>query len=413
MTGKASATTYDCIIVGAGHAGAQAAVALRQCGFAGSIALVGAEPELPYDRPSLSKEYLAGKKTFDRMLLRPADFWSSRAVDLHLGKRVTGVEPLGQVIALDDGSELGYGALIWATGGEPRRLNCPGHDLDSVFHVRSKADTDALMSALPRAEHAVIIGGGFIGLEAAAVLSELGKRVTLIEAQDRVLARVAGESVSRFYEMEHRTQGVDIRLNAGLSSINGRDGHVAGVTLDSGETIAADLVIVGIGIVPAVAPLLAAGARGSNGIDVDEFCLTSLPDIYCIGDCARMVHGAGIRIESVQNANDQAMTAARSISGDPRPYQALPWFWSNQYDLKLQTIGLNVGYDQTVLRGDPATRNFSVIYLKDGAILALDCINSARDYVQGRKLIEAGVRLAPAVLADASIALKDHLLLQA
>jgi 3-phenylpropionate/trans-cinnamate dioxygenase ferredoxin reductase subunit len=412
MTSKASATTYDCVIVGAGHAGAQAAVALRQCGFAGSIALVGSEPEQPYDRPSLSKEYLAGKKTFDRMLLRPADFWLSRAVDLRLGKRVIAVDPGAQTVALDDGSEHSYGALIWATGGEPRRLNCLGYDLAGVFYVRSKADADALMSALPRAEHAVIIGGGYIGLEAAAVLRELGKRVTLIEAQDRVLARVAGEQVSRFYETEHRAQGVDIRLGVGLSSINGGDGRVTGVTLDGGETIAADLAIVGIGIVPAVDPLLAAGAKGGNGIDVDEFCRTSLPNIYCIGDCARMIHGAGIRIESVQNANDQAMTAAWSISGDAKPYQALPWFWSNQYDLRLQTIGLNVGYDQTVLRGDPATRSFSVVYLRDGAILALDCINAARDYVQGRKLIEAGARVPPTVLADMSIALKDHLLLQ-
>jgi 3-phenylpropionate/trans-cinnamate dioxygenase ferredoxin reductase subunit len=413
MAEYVAAVRYDCIIVGAGHAGAQAAIGLRQTGFAGSVALVGAEPDLPYDRPSLSKDYLAGKKTFDRMLLRPDDFWSSRSVDLRLGRGVTHIDPLEQSVALDDGSRLSYGALIWAAGGEPRRIGCEGHDLAGIFYIRSKADCDALMAVLPDARHAVIIGGGYIGLEAAAVLRELGKAVTLIEAQDRVLARVAGEPVSRFYEQQHRNHGVDIRLKTGVTAIEGANGRVEGVLLDTGERIATDLVIVGIGIIPAAAPLLEAGAAGGNGIDVDEFCLTSLSNVYCIGDCARMVNGVGIRIESVQNANDQAMTAARAIAGEPKPYEALPWFWSNQYDLKLQTIGLNAGYDSTVLRGDPATRSFSLVYLRDGAILALDCINAARDYVQGRKLIEAGAKISPTALADQAIPLKDHLLLTA
>jgi 3-phenylpropionate/trans-cinnamate dioxygenase ferredoxin reductase subunit len=378
-------------------------------GYSGTIALIGAEPELPYDRPSLSKDYLAGKKTFDRMLLRPADYWSTRSIDLHLGRSVATIEPDQHTIVLDDEARLTYGSLIWAAGGEPRRLTGQGGDLPGVFYIRNKADCDALMEAMSAAHHAVIIGGGYIGLEAAAVFRELGIAVTLIETQDRVLARVAGEPISRFYENEHRSKGVDICLTTGLVSIDGRDGRMTGVTLDNGQSIAADLVVVGIGIIPSVAPLLDAGATGGNGVDVDEFCRTNLPNVYCIGDCARMTDGKGVRIESVQNANDQAMTAARAILGNPVPHNALPWFWSNQYDLRLQTAGLNTGYDSTVLRGDPATRSFSLIYLKDGAVIALDCINNARDYVQGRKLIEAGLKLPSAMLADASVPLKQHL----
>ena len=400
---------FDCVIVGAGHAGAQAAASLRQFGFSGSIALIGAEPELPYDRPSLSKDYLAGKKTFDRLGLRPADFWASRSIYLHLGRRVVAVDPQDKIVTLDDVGALRYGTLIWATGGEPRRLTCEGSDLDGIFYLRSKADSDALMAALPQAKRAVIIGGGYIGLEAAAVLRELSTDVTLIEMQDRVLARVAAEPVSRFYENEHRRQGVDIRLNVGISAIQGVGGKVTSVALATGDVEPADMVIVGVGIVPAADPLLRAGARGGNGIDVDEYCLTSLPEIYCIGDCARMVTGSGIRIESVQNANDQATTAARTITGAREPHRALPWFWSNQYDLKLQTAGLNAGYDMTVLRGDPVTRSFSLLYLKDSVVIAIDCINATRDYVQGRKVIEAGAKISLEALADTTVALKDQL----
>lgn len=400
---------YDCIIVGAGHSGAQAASALRQAGYSGSIALMGDEPELPYDRPSLSKDYLAGKKDFERMLLRSADFWQSREINFLPGLHINAIDPTVKTISAEDGSIYAFDKLIWATGGAPRKLTCEGSDLAGIFYIRNKADCDALMAALPDARNAVIVGGGYIGLEAAAVLRELGKGVTLIEAQDRVLARVAGETISHFYEAEHRRQGVTIRLRTGLGRFTGKAGHVDGVVLDTGETLPADLVIVGIGIIPAVAPLLEAGADGGNGIDVDEYCSTSLPDIYCIGDCARMTNGAGLRIESVQNANDQATTASRSIAGDPVPYNATPWFWSNQYDLRLQTVGLSNGYDETVIRGAPEKRSFSVVYLRQGVVIALDCINAAKDYMQGRKLVEARQRAEPAALASAET-LKDLLL---
>jgi 3-phenylpropionate/trans-cinnamate dioxygenase ferredoxin reductase subunit len=295
--------------------------------------------------------------------------------------------------------------LVWAAGGDARRLACPGATLPGVHVIRDKADADALRHAIAAgARRAVIIGGGYIGLEAAAALDKLGCEVTVVEQLDRVLARVAGEELARFYEAEHRAHGVTIHLGAAVAGIEG-DAQVSGVRLDDGTVIACDLVVVGIGIVPAVGPLLAAGAVGSNGVEVDPFCRTSLPDVYAIGDCAAHANayadGAVIRLESVQNAHDMAATAARAISGDPQPYEAVPWFWSNQYDLKLQTVGLSIGYDQTVVRGAPAERSFSVVYLKAGRVIALDCVNRTRDYAQGRRLVEARAVIDPQVLAEA------------
>lgn len=404
----------DIIIVGTGHGGAQAAIALRQNGHEGTIAMVGREREAPYERPPLSKEYLAREKPFERLYIRPPAFWTDKNVNLHLGHPVVEIDAMRKVITLGDDSQMSYRKLIWATGGDARRLSCPGSDLDGVFTVRNKPDSDRIMAALDHgAQQAVVVGGGYIGLEAAAVLRKLGREVTVLEALPRVLARVAGEALSEFYQAEHRAQGVDIRCEAKLKSIAGEDGKVTGVVLENGETIPADLVIAGIGIVPSVGPLIAAGASGANGVDVDEVCRTTLEDIYAIGDCAAHANayaeGAVIRVESVQNANDMATTAAKSIMGDKQPYKAFPWFWSNQYDLKLQTAGLSIGYDQTVLRGDRADRKFSVIYLKEGRIIALDCVNNTKDYVQGRKLIEAGISPDPAALADTEILLKSLL----
>ncbi len=403
---------YDVLIVGAGHGGAQAAVALRQNKFEGTIAIVGDEPELPYERPPLSKEYFSGEKSFDRILIRPASFWADRKIDMLLGKRVATVDPAAHQVTLSDGSTLSYGKMIWATGGAPRRLSCSGHDLAGVHGVRTREDADRMLSEMDRTTNVVVIGGGYIGLEAAAVLSKFGKKVTVLEALDRVLARVAGEALSRFYEAEHRAHGVDVQLGAKVDCIVG-EGRVNGVRMDDGTIIPADMVIVGIGIIPAVEPLIAAGAAGSNGVDVDEFCRTSLADIYAIGDCAMHANGfadgARIRLESVQNANDQATTAAKHILGIGEPYHAVPWFWSNQYDLRLQTMGLSMGYDETVVRGDPANRSFSVIYLKNGRVLALDCVNAVKDYVQGKALVVGGIAPDKAALADPETPLKSLL----
>ena len=403
---------YDVLVVGAGHAGAQLAATLRQRGFAGSLALIGDEEDPPYERPPLSKEYLAGTKAFERLLIRPEAFWRERQVDLLLGRRVVTIDPHERVVATADGERMGYGELVWAAGGAPRRLDCAGHDVRGVHGVRSRADVDRMIAELEAVERVVVVGGGYIGLEAAAVLTKLGKHVTVLEAQDRVLARVAGEALSRFYEAEHRRHGVDLRLGVAVACIEARDGAASGVRLADGAVLPCEMVIVGIGIVPAVEPLLAAGAAGANGgVLVDALCRTSLPHVHAIGDCAAHANGfaggAVVRLESVQNANDQATTVAKALTGEAAPYDAVPWFWSNQYDLKLQTVGLSAGYDEAVVRGDPATRSFSVVYRQDGRVVALDCVNAVKDYVQGRALVIARAPIGADALRDATIPLKD------
>lgn len=401
---------YEVLIVGGGHGGAQAAIALRQAKFEGSIAIVGDEPEFPYERPPLSKDYFAGEKAFERIMIRPQAFWAERQIDMLLGKRVESVDAAAHSVTTADGEVIGYGKLIWATGGSPRWLQCDGANLEGVHVVRNRSDVDAMLDGLDDVSEIAIVGGGYIGLEAAAVLSKMGKKVTVLEAMERVLARVAGEPLSRFYEAEHRAHGVDMRLGVQITAIEG-DGQVSGVRLGDGEVIPAQMVIVGIGIIPAVVPLLHAGASGGGGVDVDEYCRTSLPDIFAIGDCAAHANsfagGVVMRVESVQNANDMANAVAKSITGDLTVYHAVPWFWSNQYDLRLQTVGLSTDYDATVVRGDPATRSFSVIYLKQGKVIALDCVNATKDYVQGKALVVQGLAFPPEALADTGTTLKD------
>ena len=401
---------FDILIVGGGHGGAQTAIALRQQGYAGTIAIIGEEPELPYERPPLSKEYLSGGKEFERILIRPEKFWNERDIAMVLGERVVAVDAAAKTVMTAAGRHLHYQQLVWATGGHARRLTCDGHHLAGIHSVRSRADVDQMMAELGDTTRVIVIGGGYIGLEAAAVLAKLGKQVTLIEALDRVLARVAGIDLSRFFEAEHRSHGVDIRLSTRVDCIVELDGRAGGVRLATGEVVEADMVIVGIGIVPAVQPLLDAGAAGGNGVEVDAHGRTSLPSIFAVGDCAlhhnRYAQDAAIRLESVQNANDMATTVARFITGMPMAYDALPWFWSNQHDLKLQTAGLSTDHDRAILRGDPDARSFSVLYLKAGRVLAIDCVNSVKDFVQGKSII--GLEVAPddVRLADPSVPLK-------
>lgn len=402
---------FDVVIAGAGHGGAQAAIALRQSGFQGTVAMVGDEPDPPYERPPLSKEYLLGDKPFERILIRPPSFWADRGIATVLGERVAAVLPDKGAVALGSGRRIGYGDLVWAAGGRPRRLACEGGDLLGVHAVRTRADVDRLREELGGAARAVVVGGGYIGLEAAAVLTALGKSVAVVEAEGRVLARVAGEALSRFYEGEHRRRGVELLLGRRVERLEGRDGRVSGVLLADGALLPADLVVVGIGIEPCVEPLVEAGAEGGNGVLVDARCRTSLPRVFAVGDCAAHANawadGAVVRLESVQNANDQATVAARTIAGQDAEYAALPWFWSNQYDLKLQTVGLSAGHDAAVVRGDPAARGFSVVYLKGGRVAALDCVNATRDYVGGRALVAARAAVAPELLADPAIPLKE------
>ncbi|GAA0468972.1 FAD-dependent oxidoreductase [Parasphingorhabdus litoris] len=404
--------SYDILIVGAGHAGAQAAIALRQQKFDGTIGLMGNEKYAPYERPPLSKEYLAGDKPFERIMLRPESFWGERNIDLLTGCRVAKVDPVAKTVTLSTDDEVGYKKLIWATGGSPRMMDCPGSQARNIHAVRSRADVDKIMAALPSTEKVVVVGGGYIGLEAAAVLRKLGKTVTIVESLDRVLSRVAGETLSRFYEEEHRRQGVTVELGAMIEAFETNDdGMATGVKLADGRLLDADMVIVGIGIIPETGPLVAAGAAAGNGVDVDQTCRTSLNGVYAIGDCAahsnRYADGAHIRLESVQNANDQAKVAALDIIGEECEYDAVPWFWSNQYDLKLQTVGLSTGHDDYIVRGDPADRSFSIVYLKDDKVIALDCVNATKDYVQGRKVVEGGLSLDKNQLADPEIPIKE------
>ena len=403
-------STFDVLIVGAGHGGAQAAISLRQLGFSGSIGIVGNEPELPYERPPLSKEYFAGEKSFERIRIRPPQFWEERKITLITKTNVMTVDAANHRVITEAGDALGYHKLIWATGGEARLLPITGINLPGVQTVRTRQDADMLRAAAETAQNIVIIGGGFIGLEAAAVLAKFGKKVVVLETMDRVLARVAAPPLSKFFEIEHRANGVDIRLNASTAAIEGET-RVTGVRLADGEVIAADLVIVGVGIIPAVQPLLLAGAKGNNGVAVDTHCRTSLPDIFAIGDCAlhynHFADGAEIRLESVQNANDMAITAAKAICGVPESYSALPWFWSNQYDIRLQTVGLSIGYDELVVRGDPSQRSFSVVYVRKGRVIALDCVNATKDYVQGKTLILADINPSLGDLGNIELPLKS------
>lgn len=401
---------YDILIVGGGHGGAQAAIALRQAKYEGSIGVVNAEPEYPYERPPLSKDYFAGDKAFERIMIRPAGFWAERSVDMMLGMRVDAVDPSAHKVTLSDGADISYGKMIWATGGSPRPLPVEGSNLPGMHVVRSRADVDGMLDGVDDVADIAIVGGGYIGLEAAAVLRKIGKKVTVLEAMDRVLARVAGEPLSRFYEAEHRAHGVDVRLGVEISGIEGND-FVTGVRLADGEVIPAQMVIVGIGIIPSVAPLLTAGAAGGAGVDVDAYCRTSLPDIYAIGDCAAHANdfagGNVMRVESVQNANDMANAVAKSLTNELTPYHAVPWFWSNQYDLRLQTVGISAGYDSMELRGDPDTRSFSVVYLKANKVIALDCVNATKDYVQGRLFVTEGLSPTFEQIADTNVPLKE------
>ncbi len=402
---------YDVLIVGAGHAGGQAAISLRQAGFAGTIGVIGFELEQPYDRPSLSKDYLSGAKAFDRLQLRPHSFWEDRRVTFHQGHQIVAVEPTAGRVAALDGSIFKYGKLIWAAGAIARQLSCPGANFGGVHYIRNRADVDRIIGELPAAENIVIVGGGYIGLEAASVFRKFGKRVSILEAQDRLLSRVAGPALSDFFAREHAAHDVDVLLNAQLAEIEGSDGRLNSVVLTNGRSMSVDMVVVGIGIIPAVDPLRNAGADCPNGVLVDEHCRTSINGIYAIGDCAlqesAFAAGASIRIESVQNANDMARAVAQSIVGNAVPDRELPWFWSNQYDLRLQTVGLLTGYDEEIIRGDPASRSFSVIYRRNGKVKALDCVNATKDYVHGKELVLKAAELPAEMLADPSLPLKS------
>ncbi len=396
-------------IIGAGQAAAQLIDSLRRRGYVGAITLVGDEG-FPYQRPPLSKKYLAGELGLDRLQLRQPTYFDEQRVELRLGRRAIAINRHSKQVQLDDGTMLEYEHLVIATGSHPRRLKMPGADLAGVHYLRSLSDADHLRTEVHVGQHAVIIGGGYIGLEVAATLCQLGMEVTVLEMADRVMNRVVAEPVSRYYEREHASHGVKIELGARVLALRGdTDGRIAAVETDRGS-IAANLVVVGIGVLPTDELAQSAGLACDNGVIVDEYCRTSDPAIFAIGDCSNHPsahYGRRIRLESVDNAFEQANTVAANITGTPTQHDRVPWFWSDQYHHKLLIVGLADGHDRAILRGDPANHSFSVCYLRDGEFIAIDTVNMAKDQMAARKLIASRMRPDVTKLSDILIALKD------
>jgi len=409
---EGSATAAETVVViGAGQAGGQAVTSLRQEGFAGRIVLVGDEPYYPYQRPPLSKKFLAGELPEERLYIKPVAFYEAQSIETRLGVRAEAIDRTARTVRLSDGEVLAYHHLILATGSRVREIPVPGVELTGVHYLRGIDDVLALRGAFAQAKSLAVVGGGYIGLEVAAVAAKAGLAVTVIEMAPRCLARVTAPEVSDFFECVHREEGVVIRTDVGVSGFEGADGVLTGVRLATGEVVPSDLAVVGIGILPNVELAAEAGLEVDNGIVVDAYARTSDPAVFALGDCANLpsgVVGARLRLESVQNAIDQAKHAAAAIAGQPKPYDEVPWFWSDQYDLKLQIAGISAGYDQLVVRGNPEEgRSFAAFYLKDGVVIAVDAVNAVPEFMIGKKLIAARARIAPEVLADLSLGMKE------
>lgn len=402
-------TVKNVVIIGAGQAAAQACASLRQFGFEGNITVIGDEAQLPYQRPPLSKAYMKGELAEERLYFKPGEWYETQNIKCELSTRASAVDRPSQTVRLEDGRALPYDVLIFATGSRPRQLPIPGAALNGVFDLRSLADVAEIQPHMTAGKKLVIIGAGYIGLEAAAVARQLGLDVTVLEMAERCLARVTSPVMSKFYEDEHRRQGVDIRTSARVTAIEG-SGSVSGVKLASGDVIEADIVLVGIGILPNIELAEEAGIGCSDGILVDRDAKTNDPRIFAAGDCAKrpLIHyGRDGRLESVHNAIEQGKLAAAAIMGKPRPVEDCPWFWSDQYDLKLQIAGLSTDYDSYVVRGNPDDRKFAVFYLSDGKLIAVDAINSAPEFLASKKMIISGARLAPETLEDTTQSMKE------
>lgn len=410
--------TKDCglLIVGAGHAGSELAIAARRGGWRHPIVLLGEEDGLPYHRPPLSKAYMMGQATAEDLLLRPAQAYESAGIERLAGRRAVSLDRAARCVVLDDGTVLHYQKLALCMGGRPRQLVCPGLDLASpptnLFYLRTRADASAIRASLHAGTRLLIVGAGYVGLELAASARRLDAQVMVIEAQQRVLARVAGPEVSAFYEQVHRFEGVDLRLGAGIERFECAGDRIVAVILEGGQREAVDVVVAGIGMVPNVELATQAGLAGADGIVVDALGRTADPDVVAAGDCTvhgEGVHGQNIRIESVPNALEQARAAASWLCDKPRPNYSVPWFWSDQYDLKLQMAGLAAGHDQCVLRGTPASRSFCAFYLKDGRLLAIDAVNRPREFMIVRRALAEVTMADPDLLGDDSVPLADAL----
>ncbi len=391
------------VVVGGGQAAAQAVQTLRQHNYLGAITLLAEEAHAPYQRPPLSKKYLAGELPRERLLLRPSTFYTEKNVTLELGCRVTELELAARRVRMADGRKLDYDRLLLTTGSRPRRLDVPGVALRGVHYLRTITDVDNIVAELNAGARVVLIGAGFIGLEAAAVLRHRGYDVTVLEALDRVLGRAVGPEVAQFYADCHRAAGVDLRCGTSVRAFVG-DERVAAVETADGHRFPCDVAIIGIGVVPNVEVAAAAGLACDNGIVVDEFTRTADAHVVAAGDCTNhTINGRRVRLESVPNAVHQARVAAATLLGTSAPYSEVPWFWSDQYDLKLQIVGLSHGYDEVVLRGDTATRSFAAFYLRRGELVAVDAINSPREFAHAKKLVAARAAIAPELLRDVSV----------
>jgi 3-phenylpropionate/trans-cinnamate dioxygenase ferredoxin reductase subunit len=396
--------------VGGGQGGYQAAASLRTEGYQGPVTIVSDEAHLPYQRPPLSKAFVLGKQDLDRLFLRPEPYYADHQIKLLRGERVTSIHRERSRLDLASGTSIPYRWLILATGARNRTLLVEGAGLDGICYLRTVDEAVTIKQRLELARHVVVIGGGFIGLEIAATARVLGKEVVVLEALPRLMARVVAPVVSQYFLDAHRREGVNVRLSACVASIRGTAGKVSEVVLEDQTVLPADLAVVGIGVVPNVELADRAGLAISNGISVDELLRTCDENIFAIGDCAEYLHAFArcrVRLESVQNAVDQAVAVARTIAGKPAPYAAVPWFWSDQFDIRLQMAGLSSGFDQTVIRGMMESRKFSVFYFRDRKLLGIDSINRPADHLAGRKLIAARKTVTPEQAADETINLKD------
>ncbi|UXJ50171.1 NAD(P)/FAD-dependent oxidoreductase [Pseudomonas citronellolis] len=415
MTESASLTA---IIVGAGHAAGELATSLRDNGWQGRILLIGEEPQLPYHRPPLSKTYLSGAATAESLLIKPRATYEKANVEIISGVRVNKIDRKASTVHLADGRTAHYDRLILATGGRPRPLPIPhiqqAESSGNFHYLRTLQDVDRIRQQFEPGMRLVIVGGGYVGLEVAAVGIKHGLKVTVLEALPRVLARVTAPELSAFYESRHRDAGVEIRTNTQVQDVqlDPSGDAVSAVLCADGSSIPADLVIVGIGLLPNVELAMDAGLDVDNGILVDEFGQTSDPNIYAAGDCTNHPNpllGRRLRLESVPNALEQARSVASSICGKPKPYASIPWFWSDQYELKLKMVGLSQGYDQLVIRGAPESDSFSAFYLKDGCILAADTVNRPPEFMLAKRFIAEKIPVDASRLADDTQPLKDML----
>ena len=396
------------IIIGAGQASGQAAASLRQAGYEGSITIFGEEDQVPYQRPPLSKAYLSGEVNKDRVLVRPEKFYAEKEISLHTNTRVNAVDPARKKVITQDGEKYTYHKLLIATGSRPRILNIQGSDMEGIHYLRTIADVDAIRSRMESVKHVCIVGGGYIGLEVAAVAKKMGLEVTVLEMEERILKRVTTPEMSGFYHELHASRGVNIRTGTLVSGFEGK-ARVSSVVCGD-EKIPAQLVIVGIGIVPNVELAKAAGLQCDNGIIVDNHCRTSDPDIYAAGDCTNHpnpILDRRLRLESVPNAMEQARVASTNMLGGDKVYAAVPWFWSDQYELKLQMVGFSADGDTSIVRGNKSSNEFAVFYLKEGKIVAVDAVNSPKEFMICKQLY--GKKVNSENLANLEFELKSLL----